>query len=40
VNYKAALGGLGDVPIVINGQTFYTNNYMKEGFAYPDEAKP
>ncbi|MBU3618562.1 YHYH protein [Polynucleobacter sp. JS-Fieb-80-E5] len=40
VNYKAALGGAGDVPIVINGQTFYTNNYMKEGFAYPDSAQP
>ena len=40
VNYKAALGGLGDVPIVINGQTFYTNNHMKEGFAYPDSAQP
>lgn len=40
VNYKAALGGAGDVPIIINGRTFYTNNYMKEGFAYPDSAQP
>ena len=40
VNYKAALGGAGDVPIIVNGQTLFTNSYMKEGFAYPDSAQP
>ena len=40
VNYKAALGGAGDVPIFRNAQLLYTNSYMKEGFAYPDSAQP
>lgn len=40
VNYKAALGGAFDVPIFRDGRTLYTNNHMKEGFAYPDSAQP
>jgi hypothetical protein len=41
VNYKAALGGAGDV--ILPGSSnppLYTNSYMKEGFAYPDSAQP
>ena len=41
VNYKAALGGAGDV--IVPGSSnppLYTNSYMKEGFAYPDSAQP
>jgi len=40
VNYKAALGGAGDVIVPGSNPPLYTNSYMKEGFAYPDEAKP
>jgi hypothetical protein len=40
VNYKAALGGAGDVIVPGSNPLLYTNSYMKEGFAYPDEAKP
>jgi len=40
VNYKAALGGAYDVPSVQNNRILYTNNFMKQGFAYPDSAQP
>ena len=40
VNYKAALGGAGDVIVPGSNPPLYTNSYMKEGFGYPDEAKP
>jgi hypothetical protein len=40
VNYKAALGGAYDVPSVRNNRILFTNNYMKQGFAYPDSAQP
>jgi hypothetical protein len=40
VNYKAALGGAGDIIVPSSNPPLYTNSYMKEGFGYPDEAKP
>ena len=40
VNYKAALGGAGDVIVPGSNPPLYTNNYMKEGFGYPDSAQP
>jgi hypothetical protein len=40
VNYKAALGGAGDVTVPSSSPTLYTNSYMKEGFTYPDSAQP
>jgi hypothetical protein len=39
VNYKAALGGAYDVPSPKDARLF-TNNFMKQGFAYPDSAQP
>lgn len=40
VNYKAALGGAYDVPSVKDNKILHTNNFMKQGFAYPDSAQP
>ena len=40
VNYKAALGGAYDVPSIKDNKILFTNNFMKQGFAYPDAAQP